>query len=433
MPGTNTLARIFRYLQKEEKWMIKRIGENWQIYFSVLFVMTGLGVVGPILHDIQVYFELGSAARTSLVISVFAFARLICDIPSSLLTRRLNLEWVLCWGAVFVIAGSLITAVAPDYFSLLLGRAVAGGGSALTIISAVVMLNKKATAQNRGSTLATYQAFLLLGVSIGPALGGLAAYAFNWRAAFWTSCIAGVMALLCSILLLRRPATGQERPGPADEGSVEQPAGNNKNNNSRPKRSVWIDIIAVNLVTFVLLFMLEGFNNTIIPLYGSRVLGLEAGILGIILGAMAVIRFAVSLLGGVLSDKYGRGAILIPCLLVAGIGTMGLKFADTTALFIIVIIMFAFGRMGNNINLALLGDVTPPDKMGMMIGVNRFFCDLGLVLGPWFLGMVVDLWGFEAAGVVVGVSSWLMAFIIWKFFGTGIPGRESAASTAKNG
>ncbi|WP_231702692.1 MFS transporter [Desulfocucumis palustris] len=409
--------------------MIKKIGENWQIYFSVLFVMTGLGVVGPILHDIQVYFKLESAARTSLVISVFAFTRLLLDIPSSFLTRRLNLEWVLCWGAVLVIAGSLITALAPDYSFLLLGRAVAGGGSALTIISAVVMLNKKADSQNRGSLLATYQAFLLGGVSLGPALGGLAAYAFNWRAAFWTGCLAGLLALACNIGLLRKPVNGESRPAVRDDGEC---GVQNINNNSRLERTFWIDVIAVNFVTFVLLFVLEGFNNTIIPLYGSRVLGLEPGVLGIILGAMAVVRFAVSLFGGVLSDKYGRGAILIPCLLVAGIGTMCLKFADTTAVFVIVAALFAFGRMGNNINLALLGDVTPPDRMGMMIGINRFFCDLGLVLGPWFLGMVVDIWGFEASGIVVGAAAWLMAFIVWKFFGLGIPGRQSTAGRVEN-
>jgi len=185
----------------------------------------------------------------------------------------------------------------------------------------------------------------------------------------------------------------------------------------------------VNILTFLLLFALEGFNSTIIPLYGAQVLNLQPAYLGALLAWVAVIRLFASFYGGVLSDKYGRGAVLIPTLLISGIGAGALMLVQDRLTFVIIIVLFAVGRMGNNLNLSLLADVTPPDRLGSIIGINRFLADLGLVLGPWLLGILLDMFNFITVGIIVALASWLMALLVWLFFG--INGKQNMVNMAK--
>ena len=391
------------------------IKSSWGLFLALFLIHIGLGVAGPVLNDIKGHFDLASAAAVSLVFSAFGLARLICDLPGGYLIQRVKQEKILVLGAAILLAGSVLVTLASTYELLLAGRVVAGTGSSLLNISALSILNLKATASNRGRTLSMYAAFSLCGSALGPGLGGIAASFFGWRGSFGASAVAAFLALACVASYLasssrapRGSVSGHENKSDSHRSAGDVPA---------PARSFLVGAFTANFSTFVLLFALEGFNNTIIPLYGSTVLGLGPGILGFTLGVMAIARFAVSFCGGILSDRYGRTAILIPCLLLAGTGTVMLRFAHSFTVFFAVCIVFALGRMANNVNLALLGDVTPREKMGMMIGVNRFLADLGLTAGPWAMGMVADKWGFQAAGLAAGVAAWAMALLIWKVFG----------------
>ena len=191
-------------------------------------------------------------------------------------------------------------------------------------------------------------------------------------------------------------------------------------------------IIAVNGLTFLLLFALEGFNSTIIPLYGANELNLQPAYLGDLLAWVAIIRLFASFYGGVLSDRHGRGTILIPTLLMSGIGATALMFAQNVYIFIVLVAFFAVGRMGNNLNLSLLADVTPPDKLGNMIGINRFIADIGLTLGPWLLALLLDKTDFVTVGLVVGSIACLMALLVWVFFGKGMKSNSNKFATKTN-
>lgn len=403
------------------KILLGDIRENRDMYVALFLVHIGLGVAGPVLSDIKNYFGLAGAAEVSLVFSAFGFARLICDLPGSLLIQRVKHESLLVYGAALLLAGSVLVTLAPSYDFLLAGRMVAGIGSSLINISALSILNLRATSKNRGRILSLYSAFSLGGTTLGPGIGGLAALLFGWRGSFGAGVLAAFLALASVIAYLSRSAA----PRPEGFGDGSRAAGKAPEESKQPGRVFITGAIAANASTFVFLFALEGFNNTAIPLYGGTVLGLGPGILGITLGFMAVARFVASFFGGIMSDRYGRGAVLIPGLLMAGTGAMALRFALNFPLFVVVAVIFSVGRMANNVNLALVGDVTQREKIGFMIGVNRFLADLGLTTGPWFMGMAVDRWGFETAGLIVGITAWATALLLWKVFGAGVSGCDS--------
>lgn len=384
---------------------------NLSYFLAVLFVQIGLGIVGPVLPDIKSYFAVNMTA-TGLIMSSYGIARVVFDLPGGLISQKLPVPVGMCMGIFISICGSLCSAVATNFSGLIWGSFIAGAGSAIVNVVVLTLLTRQSDYSNRGKILGIYISFFLAGVSIGPAIGGILGAQLGWRSVFFCSAVTSLIALAITLLqLFHDRKAGVLRTCSAVENEII--------NGKIDKKSSKIDlpaVITVNIVTFTLLFALEGFNNTIIPLYGSLVLGLSPYVLGLILTSIMVVRFLVGLAGGVLSDKYGRVRVLIPCLLIAGFGIVGVFFAFDAWSFLIAALLFAVGRMGNNVPLALLGDLMPSDKIAWMTALNRFIADGGLALGPLVLGFLTDRWGFSVAGGGALIVTLLTTCSLWLVF-----------------
>lgn len=213
-----------------------------------------------------------------LVMSAFGLARLIFDLPGGVLAQRLNSLTGIAIGVTLVSAGSIISAFASGYPALVLGRFVAGIGSATTNVVVLTHLNRHSDYTNRGKILGIFQGFFLGGIGIGPAVGGIIGARWGWRATF-IFCAATALVALAAVL------AAMFRPGASGAGT-EGHTGDKKIPDEKQQGEGGLDIpavVTVNLVTFIMLFAMEGFNNTIIPLYGSLVIGLQSDVLGIVL------------------------------------------------------------------------------------------------------------------------------------------------------
>lgn len=378
---------------------------------AVFLVQIGLGIVGPVLPDIKSHFGVNLAAA-GLVMSAYGLARVIFDLPGGYVAQKLHASLGMSLGIALSVGGAVCSAMAPGFPALILGSFIAGTGSAFVNVVILTLLTSQADRSNRGRILGMHLAFFLAGVSVGPVVGGLAGARWGWRAAFVFSALASLAALVLVLArFARERRAGQSAAG--DPPAVGAPAGSQPAGGERADMKA---LIAVNLVTFILLFALEGFNNTIIPLYGSLGLGLAPDLLGLILALGVMVRFVVGLGGGILSDRYGRVRVLAPCLAMAGVGILIMYRATGWQFFLFSVLVFSIGRMGNNIPLAILGDMTPADKMGWMTALNRFIADSGLALGPLVLGTIADRWGFASAGVVTIAMSWLATLFLWFVF-----------------
>lgn len=111
--------------------------------------------------------------------------------------------------------------------------------------------------------------------------------------------------------------------------------------------------------------------------------------------------------------------MLVPCMAMAGVGIAVMYFAADYWVFLAAVMIFAIGRMGNNLPLTLLGDITPAPKMSWMTALNRFIADGGLALGPLALGMIADRWGFTYAGAFTMTLTWAVTLVLWLVFRKG--------------
>jgi len=108
-------------------------------------------------------------------------------------------------------AGSVVCALAPSIFILILGRALQGiGGSGLSAVS-VIVLGDAAAPKDRGRYYAYFSIVYTTAGACGPALGGFIADQLHWSLIFWLNIPLGLIALLITATILRR-LPRNERP-----------------------------------------------------------------------------------------------------------------------------------------------------------------------------------------------------------------------------
>lgn len=117
----------------------------------------------------------------------------------------------LCVALVLYMAGSLTCALAPNFYLLVLGRAIQGmGGGGLTALSMVV-LGDVAAPKERGKYYGYFSATYTTAGAAGPLLGGVIAEHLHWTVIFWMNIPLGLAALGITATLLRR-LPRHERP-----------------------------------------------------------------------------------------------------------------------------------------------------------------------------------------------------------------------------
>lgn len=368
------------------------------LYLMAFLMQLGLGIMGPVLPEVKRAFGV-TTAEVSLTVSAFGLARLVLDIPTGYLVDRVRPFHLFLAGTAVIVAGGLAGWLAADFGWLIVARGLMGAGSAVCMMTAQYTLSGIAGPGSRGRILGMYQAALLGGLSLSPAIGGALAVSFGWRSSFLFCAVAGLFAF-ASVVSTQRPrveAAATGRKAKAAHGDAQ----------SRFTRRGQINVALVDLVTVALFLHASGFYSTVVPLIGGIRLGLDAGSIGLAIAVTTALRFFLSILGGEASDRFGRRAVLLPGLFLVGLGSVGFNFATDMPTYMLAMVVMAVGRFGNSLPVTIIIDNTPAHLWGKAMATNRFLGDLGVVIGPVMLGWLVDNVGYEASAYVAAGIVWL--------------------------
>ena len=251
------IVRRFDFFREHERLLM--------ICISTVLVMAGQGVISPILPLYAREFGVGAAA-VGLTLTVFALARLLLNVPLGLLSDRYGRRLLLVGGPVVTAVGMIGSGLAPTFAQLLLWRFVAGAGSGMYMTGAMIYITDISTPENRARFIGTNQGALLLGVSIGPGVGGLLAEAFGLRAPFYV--VGGAALIAAAYSYLRLPETrSRAAPTPipeADPADIGPPSGARERPWLRMIRSR--DFAALSFVTMMIFFTRSAGRQTIVPL-----------------------------------------------------------------------------------------------------------------------------------------------------------------------
>lgn len=295
------------------------------------------------------------------------------------------------------------TAIVPN----LVFNAMHGASAALVLVTSLSLLADWATPETRGREMGVFDFVNLFGWTIGFILGLLAKDLFGTEAGFWVAAALAGLGILVAWWTVREP------PGPRGEstavgfGSLIEVAAN-------PRVAL---ILAPWLIIFVFIGSFSGFLERLTAAIGLS--GVESALS---LGVLGVVLLASQVGYGKLSDRYGRG----PLILLGAWGffafTVATAFlvletgkAEDTALAQTIfenlplfgpfmatsfIAMLAFAPAA----LAALADEAAHGPSGVTMSLYSLVVGLGFIVGPPLTGVVVQFSGPGGLAILLFVE-----------------------------
>ena len=148
--------------------------ELWVLMASAFVIALGFGLILPVLPQFAQSFGVGATA-SSIVVSAFAFFRLLFAPAGGRLIARFGERPIYLAGLVIVAISTGATAFAHSYWQLLLYRGLGGIGSVMFTVSAVALIVRLAPPTIRARVSSVYASAFLFGGILGPVFGGLLA------------------------------------------------------------------------------------------------------------------------------------------------------------------------------------------------------------------------------------------------------------------
>ncbi len=352
-------------------------------------------------------FDVGVAAA-SVIVSAFAFFRLVFAPAGGLLVSRLGERPVYLIGLIIVALSSLATAFAQSYGQLLLFRGLGGIGSTMFTVSAMALLVRLAPPSARGRVSSAYGSAFLIGGMAGPVLGGVLA-GWGMRAPF----IVYAVALFIAALVVGIGLGGARlRPTP------EQKARPTMTLTQAWRSPVYRAVLASGAANGWTNF---GVRMAVLPLLAAAVLD-RPWVAGAVLATSAVGTAVTLQLSGRWVDSVGRRPLVLSGLLVMGVsfGLLGLALhpvlSTTLGLGVLFVLSLTAGVGAGLVNpaqQAAVADVVGQDHNGgTVLSTFQMSQDSGAIVGPILVGLVADQFGFGTAFAVTGAIC-LLGAIPW--------------------
>ncbi len=373
-------------------------------------VALGFGILIPAIPVFARTFQV-SALEASAVVSVFALMRFVSAPFAGWQVDRWGERFVMTAGLLLVAVSSALAGLSQSFVQLLVLRGAGGLGSSMFTVSAMALLLRVTTPDQRGRASGAYQGGFLLGGVAGPAVGGLVV-AWSIRAPFYVYAVTLLLAAFVSAAFLRsRHIT--ERESAVAAGNENKVLRLRTALRSRAYRAA----LTVNLVTGFVTF---GLRSAVVPLFVTEGLKQGASISGIGFLVAAGAQALLLLPAGRMADTRGRRtplligttAITIAMLVLSisdlGITSLGAAGAVGLALFLLsMAIQGAGSAFLSTAPAAVVGDLMGGRKGGVEVAAFQMTSDIGAVIGPLLAGLLVDLLDFDwafAAGALLGLA-----------------------------
>ena len=372
----------------------------------VFFVMLGFGIIAPILPLYARSFGV-SYQTASLLISVFAFARLIFDPIAGPIIDRYGERRAAIAGVLVVGVSALLAGLAPTFLLAVLFRGAGGGGSAIFIGALYSYLLKVVPSERMARTLSVFYGSLNVGIIAGGPIGGFVAQSFG---------LASPLILysgLCMVSAALYVRFMQDAPKPAEGAAQRVPTSSGEGESAR-RRLVrqaaallrtpgFVTVLVLNLAFF---WFVAGAYDTLVPLFGRERLGMSEVGVGLVFTVAVAAEFLVLYPTASVADRAGRRRVVIPSMAALAVlgATLGWASSPVALGVLMGLVGLASGAAAST-PAAMLSDVAPPQNSGMAVGLFRFAGDLGFVLGPLVGGIVAGAFGFKAAFVVMAVPA----------------------------
>jgi MFS family permease len=365
------------------------------VYVPTLLLAFAEGLLIAVLPLYAASFGVGYGL-VGLATSATAIGTLLTDVPAGALLGRIGLRPAMIAGSGLVAASTLSLVWSDQFPGLVLLRLLAGVGTALWALSRHAYIAETIPVAQRGKALSTFGGINRIGIFAGPAIGGFLTQFVGVHPTFALSASLAGLAMVMSAILLKPVARSVGGPGAWSRWRL---VGQGLRRNARD--------LSAAAVALTLGQMIRAGRFLIIPLWGSQRLGLDAGQVGAIVTAGAMVDVALFLPAGVLMDRFGRKVASVPSfgLMALGVGLIPLTHDFVTLLLVAMLIGLGNG-LGSGAMMTLGADLAPPGATGEFLGIWRLIGDVGAVAGPIVVGAVAAALGLAGGAWVLSVTGW---------------------------
>lgn len=388
------------------------------ICVTTALLMAGHSCVAPVLPLFADEFG-ATAAQVGMTLSAFAAARLVLNVPCGVIADRHGRKPLIVAGPLITAVGMLGSAACTGLPELFFWRFIAGAGSAVYMAGAQALLADASTPANRARVLGANQAAVLAGAAVGPALGGLMSGVMElgvrspFVAVGMTCALAGWHAARTVPETLKSRGGSNEQV--RDDGSqaerevfelaatgdvgVASSAGGGvglkKESVTDGGRMMALlsrrDFLAVSGLNAALFFSGAGGRATLLPLLAIQEHGYTPAGLGALFTAMAATSALGIGPGAVLGDRFGRAAVIAPCVAASSVAVAVVGTTHDPTVFLASSLAWAGAHsLMGPAPAAYAADVSPEQIRATALSTYRTFGDVGLLIGPIALGALAD-------------------------------------------
>jgi EmrB/QacA subfamily drug resistance transporter len=144
-----------------------------------------------------------SAVALGWVVTSYMLTAAMFLVPFGRLADLVGRKKIFALGLGIDITGSVVGALAPSAFFLILGRAVQGIGGAMIFGTGVAILTSVYPPGERGRALGLNTAAVYTGLSLGPVLGGFLVHTWGWRSVYLAAVPIAATALALTLFRLK--------------------------------------------------------------------------------------------------------------------------------------------------------------------------------------------------------------------------------------
>lgn len=358
-------------------------------------------------------FGLDSSAAVLSFIVAFGVVKALTNLGAGTLAQRLGRRRLLIAGWVAALPVPLLIHVAPSWAWIVAANALLGINQGLAWSMTVVMKIDLVGPKRRGLALGLNEAAGYGGVALAAGISGVLAADYAARDVLVVAgAVIAVLALAISVLFVRDTAAHVALEQSQHADTHETPPGIGT---AFAQASYRVPALRSCSQAGLVNNLNDGLAWGLVPLYLAAH-GATVQDIGLVAAVYPAVWAVAQIATGHWSDRIGRKPLIVAGMLLQAVALGILAASDgRVALATVTAVLLGLGTaLVYPTLIAAMSDAVSPVARAPVVGVYRFWRDLGYALGAIIAGTVADALGYGGAiAIVAGLTAasglWVLA------------------------
>lgn len=355
------------------------------LFFSLVVVMMGFGIMIPLLPFYIEMFDAGGSAM-GILMAIYALMQFVFAPIWGRLSDQYGRKPILMIGILGNALSLFLFALSTELWMLYASRALAGVLSSATLPTAMAFIGDSTSDEDRGMGMGIMGAAMGVGMVIGPGLGGwLAGYSLGTP--FFVAAALSLGAFFMVWAILPESLTAEERQKAKEAGG----SSSAKAQLGLMWQALWGPLGFLLALAFLVSFALTNFES-VFGLYMVDVFAYSPQQVGTILMVIGLLSAIVQGgITGMLTKRLGENILIKASLLGTAVGFFLMLGAYNLTTVLLTVGFFVVSDSVLRPAVSAITSKRADMGQGVAMGLNNSFMSLGRIAGPLWAGFMFDV------------------------------------------